>query len=81
MSDPVPAVTEAEATGETAATYADIRQVYRVSVVNLSGAISQPSRARCLGCGERCDRSTLMAPSGASRPNCRRWRGSMNSRR
>ncbi len=35
MSDPVPAVTEAEATGETAAIYADIRRVYGVSVVNL----------------------------------------------
>ena len=35
MSDPVPAVTEAEATGETAAIYADIRLVYGVSVVNL----------------------------------------------
>ncbi len=35
MSDLLPAVTEAEATGETAAIYADIRQVYRVSVVNL----------------------------------------------
>ena len=35
MSHPVPAVTEAEATGETPAIYADIRQVYRVSVVNL----------------------------------------------
>ena len=35
MSDPVPAITEAEATEETAAIYADIRRVYRVSVVNL----------------------------------------------
>ena len=35
MSDPVPAVTEAEATGETAALFADIRAVYGVSVVNL----------------------------------------------
>ena len=35
MSDPVPAITEAEATGETAALFADIRAVYRVSVVNL----------------------------------------------
>jgi hypothetical protein len=35
MSDPVPAITEAEATGETAAIYADIRRVYGVSVVNL----------------------------------------------
>lgn len=35
MSDPVPAVTEAEATGETAAIFADIRAVYRVGVVNL----------------------------------------------
>jgi len=33
--DPVPAVTEAEATGETAAIFADIRAVYRVGVVNL----------------------------------------------
>ena len=35
MSDPVPAITEAEATDETAAIYADIRRVYGVSVVNL----------------------------------------------
>jgi hypothetical protein len=35
MSDPVPAVTEAEATGETTAIYADIRRVYGVGVVNL----------------------------------------------
>ncbi len=35
MSDPVPAVTEAEAAGETAALFADIRAVYGVSVVNL----------------------------------------------
>ena len=33
--DPIPAVTEAEATGETAAIFADIRSVYRVGVVNL----------------------------------------------
>ena len=33
--DPVAAVTEAEATGETAAIFADIRAVYRVGVVNL----------------------------------------------
>jgi hypothetical protein len=33
--DPVPAVTEAEATGETAAIFADIRAVYRVGAVNL----------------------------------------------
>ena len=35
MSDPVPAITEADATGEVAALYADIRAVYGVSVVNL----------------------------------------------
>jgi len=35
MSDPVPAVTEASATGETAAIFADIRQVLGVDVVNL----------------------------------------------
>jgi len=35
MSDPVPAITEAEATGATAAIFADIRAVYGVSVVNL----------------------------------------------
>jgi hypothetical protein len=35
MSDPVPAVTEAAATGEIADIFADIRQVYRVGVVNL----------------------------------------------
>ena len=35
MSDPVAAVTEAEATGEIATIFADIRAVYGVSVVNL----------------------------------------------
>ena len=35
MSDPVPAVTEAAATGETAAIFADIRQMLGVDVVNL----------------------------------------------
>lgn len=35
MSDPVPAITEAAATGETAAIFADIRQVLGVDVVNL----------------------------------------------
>jgi hypothetical protein len=35
MSDSLPAVTEAEATGEIADTFEDIRQVYRVRVVNL----------------------------------------------
>ena len=35
MTDPVAAVTEAEATGEIAAIFADIRAVYGVSVVNL----------------------------------------------
>jgi hypothetical protein len=35
MSDPVAAVTEAEATGEVAAVFADIRAVYGVGVVNL----------------------------------------------
>ena len=35
MSDPVPAVTEGEATGEIAALFADIRAVYRVGAVNL----------------------------------------------
>ena len=33
--DPIPAITEAEATGATAAIFADIRAVYRVGVVNL----------------------------------------------
>lgn len=35
MSDPVPAIAETAATGETAALFADIRKVYGVSVVNL----------------------------------------------
>jgi hypothetical protein len=35
MSDPVPAITEAAATGENAAIFADIRQVLGVDVVNL----------------------------------------------
>ncbi len=35
MNDPVAAIAEAEATGEVAALYADIRAVYGVSVVNL----------------------------------------------
>jgi hypothetical protein len=35
MSDPVPAITETAATGETAALFADIRQVLGVDVVNL----------------------------------------------
>lgn len=35
MTDPVPAVTEADATGETAVLFADIRDVYGVSTVNL----------------------------------------------
>ena len=35
MSDPVPAVTEAAATGEIATIFADIRQVLGVEVVNL----------------------------------------------
>ena len=35
MSDPVPAITEAAATGETAAIFADIRNVLGVDVVNL----------------------------------------------
>lgn len=35
MSDPVPAIAEAAATGETAAIFADIRQVLGVDVVNL----------------------------------------------
>ena len=35
MTDPVPAITEAAATGETAAIFADIRQVLGVDVVNL----------------------------------------------
>ena len=35
MSDPVPAITEADATGETAALFADIRETIGVRVVNL----------------------------------------------
>src|SRR5260370_16469466 len=35
MSDPVPAITEAAATGEIAAIFADIRLVLGVDVVNL----------------------------------------------
>jgi len=35
MSDPVPAITEAGATGEIAAIFADIRHVLGVEVVNL----------------------------------------------
>src|ERR1700739_4452698 len=35
MSDPVPAISESEATGLIAEIYADIRSVYRVGVVNL----------------------------------------------
>lgn len=34
-ADPVPAIAEADATGETAAIFADIRAVYRVGAVNL----------------------------------------------
>jgi hypothetical protein len=57
MTNPVPAITEAAATGETAAIFADIRQVLGVDVVNLiwrhlatiEGALPWP--------GERCARS------------------------
>jgi hypothetical protein len=35
MSDPVPAIAEAAATGETAEIFADIRRVLGVEVVNL----------------------------------------------
>ena len=35
MSDPIPAISESEATGLIAEIYADIRRVYRVGVVNL----------------------------------------------
>ncbi len=35
MSDPIAAITEADATGEIADIYGDIRRIYRVSVVNL----------------------------------------------
>lgn len=35
MSDPVPAIVEAEATGEIAEIFADIRATYRIGVVNL----------------------------------------------
>lgn len=35
MSDPVPAIVEATATGEVAAIFADIRATYRIGVVNL----------------------------------------------
>jgi hypothetical protein len=35
MNDPVPAITEANATGEIAEIFADIRRVLRVDVVNL----------------------------------------------
>jgi len=35
MSDPVPAVVEAQATGEIAEVFADIRATYRIGVVNL----------------------------------------------
>ncbi len=67
MSDPVPAVTEAEATGETATIYADIRQVYRVSVVNLVWRHLATFPGALPWAWGRCGRSTLMAPSGARR--------------
>lgn len=35
MSDPIPAIAESDATGETAALFADIRAVYGISTVNL----------------------------------------------
>jgi hypothetical protein len=35
MGDPIPAISESEATGLIAEIYADIRRVYRVGVVNL----------------------------------------------
>jgi hypothetical protein len=35
MSDPIPAISESDATGLIAEIYADIRSVYRVGVVNL----------------------------------------------
>jgi hypothetical protein len=35
MSDPIPAISESEATGLIAEIYADIRRVYRLGVVNL----------------------------------------------
>jgi hypothetical protein len=35
MGDPIPAISESEATGSVAEIYADIRRVYRVGVVNL----------------------------------------------
>src|SRR5260370_14315729 len=39
MGDPIPAISESEATGLIAEIFADIRHVYRVGVVNLIGAV------------------------------------------
>jgi hypothetical protein len=83
MSDPVPAVTEAAAAGAIAKIFADIREVLRVDVVNLIGAIWPRFPTPCLGRGEACDRFTptvrfrrrqrRCAPSWRSR-DCRRSR-------
>jgi hypothetical protein len=53
VSDPFPAVAEAEATGETAALFADIRATVGVPVVNLVWRTSPRWTARCPGHGVR----------------------------
>jgi hypothetical protein len=49
MSDPVPAIAEASATGAVAESFTDIRTVLGVEVVNRSGATSRHSGCAALG--------------------------------
>jgi len=78
MSDPVPAITEAAATGETAAIFADIRQVLGVDVVNLiwrhlatidNGIVTLTSRGQYGA--ERSRVVPIMLRSGRKSPGAR----------
>ena len=70
MSDPVPAIAEASATGAVAEIFADIRTVLGVEVVNRSGASSRQFRMRCPGPGECCGRFMPTARSAPKRRLC-----------
>jgi hypothetical protein len=89
MSDPVPAITEAAATGETAAIFAGIRQVLGVDVANLiwrhlatmDGALPWAWQAlrplyadgSVIGQATALRRDLALPPMPSSRSYTRRW--------
>ena len=69
MGDPIPAISESEATGSIAEIYADIRCVYKVGVVNLIWRHLATIPVDCRGPGRQSGLFGVMAFWGAPVPS------------